>query len=199
MSVIEIVEREEPASFNQRWSHSFVLIFGVIGFLIGINLRESALNATTLYTNLQAGISAEYPQNWLIDEAGDYVFRVRDTSRIGYPTTIQVATRPVSPSTSARSILDALTLNRAQVLDGYNVLAEFDYLLPDDIEASAMIYTFVATNPNPFLQGVPVVIQGQDILTIQRGQAIIITFLSEAQTYEENLNQLNQFISTLEF
>ncbi len=199
MTLIEITETQQPASFNQRWSHYFVMIFGIAGFLIGINLRDSALSATSLYVNTQAGISAQYPQNWLIDEAGDYIFRVRNASNVGYATTIQVATRPVSASTSPRSILDSLSLNRAQTLAEYNVLAETDYLLPDDIPATSMLYAFAISSPNPFLQSVPVVVQGQDILTIQRGQAIIITFLSEANTYEQNLPIFNQFITTLGF
>lgn len=199
MSVIEIISKEETSSFRQRWSHYFVLIFGAVGFLIGLNLRDSAINATTLYTNSQAGIRADYPANWLIDEAGDYIFRVRDISLPGFKTTIQVSTVPVSANSSSRTVFDALTLNRAQVLANYNVLSEEPYNLPNDVVATAMSYTYVSSEPNPFLQGIPVVVSGLDILTIQRGQAIIITFLADARSYDEYLPVFNQFLSNLEF
>lgn len=199
MSVIEIISKEETSSFRQRWSHYFVLIFGVVGFFIGINLRDSALNATALYTNSEAGIRADYPANWLIDEVGDYIFRVRDISLPGFKTTIQVSTVPVSANSSSRTVFDALTLNRAQVLANYNVLSEEPYNLPNDVVATAMSYTYVSSEPNPFLQGIPVVVTGLDILTIQRGQAIIITFLSDARSYDEYLPIFNQFLSNLEF
>jgi hypothetical protein len=170
-----------------------------VGVVIGLNLRDSALNATTLYTNSQAGISAQYPANWLIDEADGYVFRVRDVSRTGFNTTIQVATRPVSALTSTRNVLDDLNLNRAQTLAAYEVLAEEAYTLPDEIAATAMTYTFVDTQDNPFLQGIPVVVQGLDILTIRGGQALIISFLTDASVFEDTLPVFEQFLSNLEF
>jgi hypothetical protein len=198
MSVIKIVEVSDSLTFRQRWSHYLVLIFGLVGFVIAINLRDGSLYAATLYVNAQAGISAEYPQNWLIDEAGNYIFRVRDVSHAGFNTTIQVAARPVSSITTTRNVLDALTLERSQTL-GYTVLSEETYILPDETTGIAMSYTFVATNPNPFLQGIPIVVEGQDILTIKRGQAIIISFLSDATTFEENLAILARFMNSLEF
>jgi len=198
MSVIKIVEVSDSLTFRQRWSHYLVLIFGLVGFVIAINLRDGSLYAATLYVNAQAGISAEYPQNWLIDEAGNYIFRVRDVSHAGFNTTIQVTARPVSSITTTRNVLDALTLERSQTL-GYTVLSEETYILPDETTGIAMSYTFVATNPNPFLQGIPIVVEGQDILTIKRGQAIIISFLSDATTFEENLAILARFMNSLEF
>lgn len=199
MTFVEINSTTGESTFRQRWNHYLVIAFGITGLLIGINLRDSTINATALYTNVQAGIRVNYPESWLLDETGNYIFRVQDVSRPGFSTSIQVSTRPVSASTSTRSILDSLTLNRAQTLAAYNVLTEAPYLLSNDIEATSMSYTFVSTDPNPFLQSVPTVIEGLDILTIQRGQAIIITFLSEASTYNENLPFLEQFVRTLEF
>ncbi len=198
MSAIEIVGASDSLSFRQRWSHYLVLIFGLVGFIIAVNLRDGALNATTLYINAQAGIRAEYPQNWLLDEEGDYIFRVRDLSQAGFNTTLQVATRPVSSITTTRNVLDALTLGRSQTL-GYTVLSEEQYILPDESTGITMSYTFVVSDPNPFLQGVPIVVEGQDILTIKRGQAIIISFISDATTFDENLPILTRFMSTLEF
>jgi hypothetical protein len=199
MTLIEITEQQDSLSFQQRWSHYLVVILGIVGLIIGVNLRDSTLNATTIYTNSQAGIQAAYPQNWLLDEGGDYIFRVRDEAHIGFKTTMQVAARPVSANTSMRNVLDALTLSRSQTLAFYSVLSEEPYTLPDESSATAMSYTYVSGDPNPFLQSVPVVVEGFDILTIKRGQAVVITFLSEAPAYEENLPLFNQFLSNLEF
>lgn len=200
MAFIEIGARREELSQRQRWSHYFALIFGAAAFVIGINLRDSTLNASTLYTNSQAGITAEYPANWLIDSSpGNYVFRVRDPSQIGFKTTFQVMVSPVSPSATARNVLDALSLNRAPTLAAYNVLAVEPFVLPDETAATAMTYTFVATEANPFLESVPVVVEGLDILTIKRGQAIVISFLSDSRTYEQNYAIFERFLQNLKF
>lgn len=201
MTVIEFGASQPELTARQRWSHYFALLFGVVSLVIAVNLRDSTLNATSTYTNSEAGITAEYPQNWLIDEApGEYIFRVRDSSQTGFKTTFRVAVIPISASTTARSILDALSLNRAPTLAAYTVLSSGEpFTLPDDTEATMMTYAFVATETNPFLETVPVVVEGLDILTISRGQAIVITFQSDSRTYEQNYPAFDQFLRNLKF
>jgi hypothetical protein len=200
MSVIEFGAELGELTYRQRWSHYFALIFGAVGMVIGINLRDSVINATWLYTNAQAGITAQYPQNWLIDELpGEYVFRVRNASEIGFKTTFQVAVVPVGPGSSVRTILDGLSLNRASILTGYNAFPREEFILPDETPASAMTYTFVAAESSPFLESLPVVVEGLDILTIQRGQAIVITFRSDSRTFDDNYPLFEQFLNTLDF
>jgi hypothetical protein len=197
---VEILSAPTELTFRQRWSHYLALIFAGIGLLIGLNLRDSTLNVTTQYTNPQAGITAQYPQNWLLEEGGDdFIFRVRDTTTLGYNTSIQVAVRPISAQTSSRNIFDALTLARAQTLAKYEVISEEPFVLPDETVTSAMTYVFVASPTNPFLQSIPVVVEGIDILIIERGQAIIVSFLSSADTFETNFPILQQFLRSLEF
>ena len=200
MTVIEILEPSSELTFRQRWSHYLVLAFGIVGMFIAINLRDSILNATTQYTNPQVGIRAEYPQNWLLEENGeDFIFRVSDVSTSGYNTTIQIAARPVSPQTAARNIFDALTLARAQTLARYEVVSEETFVLPDETVTSAMLYTFVSGQADPFLQSIPTVVEGIDILIIERGQAIIVSFLAEADSFETDFYILERFLRTLEF
>ena len=200
MTVIEISAGSVELTFRQRWSHYFVMIFGAVGLLIGLNLRDSVLYATTQYTNPQAGITAEYPQNWLLDEGDeDYVFRAREVASTGYNTTLQVAVRPVSAQTTARNIFDSLSFPRAQTLAAYQVIAEQPYTLPDGTARQSMTYTYVATQTNPFLQSLPLVVEGIDILIIDRGQAIIVSYLSGGETFDTNLPILERFLSTLEF
>jgi hypothetical protein len=200
MTIVEITNITGELTPRQLWGHNLVVILSVLMFFVGVNLRDSTLNATRSYTNLEAGIRAEYPENWLIDTSGDYVFRVRDVSQIGYSTTIQISVRPVGADTPPRYLFDALTLNRSQTLASYSVLASgLSYVLPDETVANAMEYTFVASGNNPFLQSVPIVVRGMDILTIRRGQAIIITFLSASNSYDQNYTVFQRFISSLEF
>ncbi len=196
MTFIEITPEPITLTFRQRWSHYLALLFGALAIVVGLNLRDSTLNATTVYTNAQAGITAEYPLNWLLDESGDYVFRVQDISARGFPTTIQVTARPIGANTEARNIFDALTLSRAP-LAGYSVLSEEPFVLPDESVTRAMSYSYVATRTNPFLQNIPIVVQGIDILILARGQAIIITFQSESSAFNTNLPILQRFLESL--
>ncbi len=199
MTIIEVASRPSGLTARQRWSHYFVLIYGMLAVIIGFNLRTATLTATIPYSNSAAGIRAYYPQNWLLDTSDSYVFRVRDMSQTGFKTTIEVAVQPVTINTTARNLLDTLTLNRAPALSAYDVLSTNPYTLPNDRQATAMAYVFVASEANPFLESLPQVVEGLDVITIQSGQAIIVTFLSSVDTYEENLPIFERFLNDLEF
>jgi hypothetical protein len=200
MAVIEIGPRHAESTQRQRYSHYFAIAFGLIGLFIGINLRDSILSATTLYADPRAGLRAFYPQNWLLDTSGDtYIFRVQDMSERGFKTAIQVAMRPVGAQTVPRNIVEALTLSRSQTLAQYTVFSTTPYTLEDQPEAFALSYAFATGEHDPFLESLPTVVRGLDILTIKRGQAIIISFQSDANTYDQNLPVFQQFLGDLEF
>lgn len=168
--------------------------------VIAVNIRDNTLYAVTTYTNSTAGISALYPRNWLIDTAGNYIFRVQNTARIGFKTTIQVSVQAVSANTSTRNIVDALTLSRAQTLAAYRALpANNTFVLPDGTFATEVRYTYTAINADPFLETIPTVVRGLDILSIKRGQAVVITFLAAAESYEADYDTFSRFLDTLEF
>lgn len=199
MEFVEVAGRDEEATRSQRWSQALTVILAVLALAYGINARAGVLGAATTYTNVRAGIQAEYPQTWLLDETGDYVFRVRDMSRIGFKTTILVMVRPVGTEMTARNVLDGLNIIRPQTLATYGILSIEDTLLPDDIPAVVMNYTYVDVETNPFLESVPVVVLGQDVLTIKGGQAIIVTFHADSLTFDRDVAIFERFLRMLKF
>lgn len=196
---MEEVGLAAPLTYRQRWSHYFVVVFALVGVVIGVNLRDSVLYDVSTYVNLQAGIQAQYPRNWLIDTEGSYVFRVRDVSQVGFKTTIQIASSPVGPSTSTRNVVDALTLRRSQTLASYTVFRIESFVLLDEVPATSVLYSYVASEADPFLESIPVVVQGQDVLVVKRGRVLVITFLCDSRTFSVNLPLFEQFLSALEF
>jgi hypothetical protein len=192
---------EASESPRQRWAHVVTIIFAMVIFTIGLNIRNSALTATSVYENIQAGILAYYPRNWLLDTEGadEYVFRVRDMTRTGFKTTIQISVQPFSSTTTARSIADRLAFSRARTYTDYNVLSTEDYAFSSDLTAQAVSYTYTTRETSAFLQGIPDVVRGQDLLTISRGQALIITFRAEATVYESEYRRFSQFLRQLSF
>ncbi|MCY4064537.1 MAG: hypothetical protein OXG53_19395 [Chloroflexi bacterium] len=184
---------------RQRWSIAITYILIVAGLALGFNQRESTLNLASEYNNLEAGISAKYPARWLLEETGSFIFRVRDMAHRGFNTVIEVSAAPVGRDTSERNVFDQLTLQRSQVLTDYTVLGYDDYLLADDALAVSMSYSFVARDSSPFLEGVSSIVNGLDILTIRRGQALVVSFRADAEIYQRELETLRWFIQHLEF
>ncbi len=184
---------------RQRWSIAFTYMLIILGLALGLNQRDSTLNLASEYSNLEAGISAKYPARWLLEETGAFIFRVRDMAHRGFNTVIEVSAAPVGSDTSERNILDQLTLQRAQVLTDYTVLAYDEFRLADDSPAISMSYSFVSRDSNPFLEGVSSIVYGLDILTVRRGQALIIAFRADADIYHRELETLRWFVQNLEF
>lgn len=199
MTIVELTPPKIELTQQQRWSMYASYILIIIGIYMGITLRDGSINRTSEYSNIEAGITAEYPERWLLDESGDYVFRVRDMSNRGYKTEIQVRTLPVSDDIVERNVLDRLSLNRSQTFIDYNVLGYDEYMLPNELSALSMSYAFVSRDASPFLEGVPSVVVGLDILLIQRGQALIITFRADSSTYDIELSTFERFIQNLRF
>ena len=153
----------------------------------------------SVYNNSQAGITARYPARWLLEESGEFVFRVRDMSRRGFNTLIAVDALAIGADSSARSLFDQLSLARAQALIDYAVLGYDDYPLADGSTATSMAYSYVARDANPFLRGVSTIARGLDILIVQRGQAILVSFRADNQVFAQELSTLERFIANLEF
>ena len=199
MQVIEIISESEGLDLRQRWANVFAILVSVLLMLLGLNLRNQAINATIYYESPQAGVSAYYPQYWLLDTSEDYVFRVRDLSRTGYKTSFQVSVRPVGDDAVERNIADRLTLDRLQTFTDYRVQPLIPYTLPNGSTAQALYYSFTASDASPFLQAIPSVVEGLDILAIRGGQAVIISFRADASLFEEELPRFESFLRDLRF
>lgn len=199
MGLVEITGREQILIRQQRLGHFLTLLVIVLGLLYSLNLRSGVVNATVVYNDLRAGITVRYPANWLLDTSGDYVFRVRDMSRIGFKTTLQITLRPISPDMSERNVLDSLNITRPITLSTYDIQSIQQILLISETTATQMRYTYVDTETNPFLESFPIVVAGEDIITLSNNQAVIITFRTDARTFNQDYPIFLQFLRTLEF
>lgn len=184
---------------RQRWSIALSYALILVGLLLGINQRDNSQNQTSIYRNVEAGITARYPARWLLEESSTNIFRVRDMSHRGYPTVIEVRTLAIGAESAERNVLDRLSLQRSQVLIDYAVLGYDTFVLPDESPAVTMSYSFVARDNSPFLEGVPSIVIGVDILTIRRGQALVISYRADSEIYERELDTLFAFLQELEF
>ena len=199
MTIIEVGrEQTSGLSLRQRWSHYFVIGYAIVMIVIGLNLRDSILYATLPYENVQAGIRVFYPQNWLLDTDGDYVVRVRDMGQPEFKTTIQVQIIPISSESTVRNLLDNLAFTRFQVYAAYRQFPRTQITLADGTEATSIDYTFVFNDSDQFLESLPSVIVGQDVIVLQRGQAVVISYQANADRYEEFYPIFQNFLVDME-
>lgn len=188
----------DKLSFRQRWGHYLTLISFVVTLMAAFFLRDRTVNRLVFYQDIETGIRAAYPANWLIDRTGsDYVFRVRNMRLQGFKTTIQVSVIPIGRDTSERNIADSLAVQRSRQLIDYRLLS----VTPTSFNGTAadvVTYTFISRDPSPFLESVPTVVLGEDIIVFSRGQAIVLTFRADATVFQDEYVRFQRFLNSLE-
>jgi hypothetical protein len=181
-----------------RWAHVFSIAVISAGLFTGLILRNNAVNEIRLYTDVQFGITAFYPASWSIANGQEFVFRARNLTERGFPTTIEIRTQSVPDTISPRQVFDTLSLERLQTLASYNVISSPSATtLADGTAALVIEYAYANVEADPFLERIPNIIRGQDVVTIRRGQAVTISFLSDERHYEQNLPTFLEFLQRL--
>jgi hypothetical protein len=200
--MIEIIGNQpSELNFRQRWASYLTIAMLMLSLLIGNLIRQRVVNATSFYQNATNGISARYPASWLLTEADlneNVVFRVEDSAAYPFKTLMQVSQRISGPDERATDVRDRLNISRASQFFAYRALDATAITLPDGSPALKMNYAFVQNESNPFLQSVPIVVRGTDVIVIQNRQVLIVSFRSEAETYDQNYHYFDAFLRSLQ-
>jgi hypothetical protein len=200
--MIELIDAEpRELNFRQRWASYLTIAVAIVGLAGSFILRGNILNATFRFENKQAGIAARYPAQWLLEEGtGEFVLRAQDPAAIPFKTTLQVSLIPVGPGArSALDVLNPLNISRATSLPAYRTLRITPRTLPDGTQATEMNYAFAASEVNPALQTVPIVVRAVDVVVLRNNQAVIITYQADLASFEKNRHYFDAFLRTVEF
>lgn len=187
-----------PLNRNQRWNSFLAIGMVFVMLFFGLSLRAGNLNATQQFEDLEAGVRAQIPVGWLLDNnSSEYIFRVQDPDALPFKTLMQVSVMTVGPDATPNTILDILNIQRAPRLSNYQELSRTDMFLRDD-EAKRMTYAYTEFERNPFQSSVPLVIQGIDVVVLRPGEAVIITYREERTVFEDNRYRFENLLATVE-
>lgn len=176
---------------------AIALTFALIAF--GMIMRGGILNATLSFEDEENGIRGQIPANWLLYEnQQNFVLRVENPNARPFKTLIQVSLQTVGPDANPRSVVDLLVIRGPDRLPSYDVQSILPTRLGED-EAVEIRYSFVQSDPNPFLQTIPVVVQGIDLVVLRGNQAVILTFRDAAANFERNRSFFDRFLQTVEY
>lgn len=183
---------------NDRFSAVLVVLVTVSALSLGLLLRQRSISDTWRYTNAQAGIEVAYPAGWMTDEQGNYLVRLIDPRARPYKTQYVIRVVPVAGQTSIRNILDNLTLQRSVELSAYRVF-EVAEANAGGRYVTRMQFAFVQTDANPFIERLPVVVQGEDVVILDADRAIIVTLMADRESYAENVESFEEFVGSLRY
>ncbi len=188
----------QELTFSQRWNSLLVIVLAAAMIFVGLTRRQNALSATVVFEDLESGVRAQVPVGWLVDnDSPDYVFRAIDPDALPYKTQLEVDVIPVGPDMTPNLVLNLLNLQRSPRVAAYRELSRVATTLRDD-PATRMTYTYTEFERNPFLQSEPLTVKAVDVVVLQRGQAVILTFREASTDFDAHLYRFEQFLQTVE-
>jgi hypothetical protein len=194
----EAEERTSPLTKNDRFSAVLVVLVTLMALGLGLILRQRTSNLTWHFVSREAGIEVSYPAGWLTDEGGNYVVRIRNPKARPFKTQFMIAVVPAGGATSVRNVLDSLTLQRSSELSAYRVLG-VEEIGTEGIATTQMNFAFVEADPNPFVQRLPSVVLGRDIVILDGDRAIVVTYMADDASFDESLPDFQRFLGSLQY
>ena len=183
---------------NDRFAGLLAIVISLAAIGLGIVILERSKSETWIYENREAGIDGRYPAQWLVNEQGDYIVQIRDPRATPFKTQYILRALPLSQDDTIRNVLDNLTLQRSTSLSGYRVL-DIEERNQGNRQITEMSFVFVDTDPNPYIERLPIIVLGLDRVIQDGDRAIVVTFMSAKESFNANLPDFEQFMATLEF
>jgi hypothetical protein len=184
----------------QRWGSYLCVLLALTMMAGGYLVRGNVLNATRRFEASEVGIAVRYPSTWLLEQGTrPVIFRVIDLAAIPFKTTISVSVISRGATSSAEEVLRDLSLKRSSQIAPYKSLGIDTIQLGGGTEARQQTYAYAAVENNPFLQSEPIIVRAVDVVILRGSQAVIITFETDAQSFERNRHFFDAFLASLEF
>ncbi|MBN2003320.1 MAG: hypothetical protein JXA21_08185 [Anaerolineae bacterium] len=175
-------------------------VFGVVvlALVLGLLLRNSTLYSTEKFAFDNLGITGRVPAGWLKEFGSDPLLRVRNPMAGEFSPMLELRTRPLAAEADVALVLDALALDRAASVDAYKALGVTQVLVKEDT-ATQRRFAYVEVNHNPYIDRLPVVVEGVDLALRHEGRVVVVTFVAEKDSFDLYYRYFRTFVEGLEF
>ena len=193
------VEARARAQRRDRWvSLAMVGVFA-LALILGWVLKTAAQGRTTIG---DAGeTSVRYPSGWVhSDVEPPVLFKAQDLWATPFRTTLTLERRPVptdtvSPLSYVQSSLD---LERGRTWTAYRNLQLDEPVSVGERTGMLVTFVYVEPNPNPFVETVPVVMQGEDYLFSVGERVYVCTATAAKENSTQGRKALRALVRSLE-
>jgi hypothetical protein len=194
-----ITEIREQAQRRDRWVSWLVIGVLIAALLLGWAVKAAAEGRTVLYQ--AGGLQVRYPAGWVRAEVQPPVLlRVEDRWAAPFRTTLMLQRRPLPPvgEKPVGTVQQTLALERGRKWTAYRVLGMEENVSIAGRTGMRVTFAYVETNPNPFLETVPVVMSGEDFLFPVGDQVYIVTLTAAEANHARAQRALRAFLRSLE-
>ncbi len=186
------------AQRRDRWVSWIVIAVFVIALAGGWVVKVVAEGRTQEYN--QGGFQVRYPDGWVkADVEPPVVLRVVDKLAAPFPSSLILESRPMPQAEKpAAGVQQDLAMERGRNWYAFRVLEKEEAVTIAGRTAMHTTFAYVETNPNPFLETVPVVMLGEDYIFSGQDRVYVVTLTAAEGNYEQVKGALQSFMSSLQ-
>jgi len=192
-------EVQERAGRRDRSVSWVVVAVTVVALILGWFVKSAAEGRTVLYE--ADGLRVRYPANWVRAEVqSPALLQVEDRWAVPTSTTLRLERRPVPAGFEKilPTIQNSLALQRGRGWTAYRMLGSDGSVEVNGTTGMRVTFAYVETNPNPFLDTVPVVMYGEDYLFPVGEQVYVVTLTAAEANYAQAQKALSAFLRSLQ-
>lgn len=175
-----------------------VVAMVALALVLGLLLRNFTLYRTEKFAFDNLGITGRVPADWLKEFGDDPLLSVRNPMAGGFSPILELRSRPLAEEANEAMVLDALALERAATVDAYKTLGVTQVLV-NETPATQRRYAYVEVNHNPYVDRLPLVVEGVDLTLRREGQVVVVTFLADSDTFDLYYRYFRAFVEGLKF
>jgi hypothetical protein len=188
------VEVRVQAQRRDRWVSWIVVVVFAASLILGWFVRMAAEGRAVTYE--VEGLRMQYPADWVRANVHSPVLvQVEDRWAVPYRTTLTLERRPVPPDVERvlPTIQSTIDLARGRSWTAYRVLAKEMDIPVRGTTGMRVRFAYVETNPNLFLDTVPVVMYGEDYIFPGKDEVYVATLTAA----EDNFARAQKVLSLL--
>jgi hypothetical protein len=157
-----------------------------------------AVGQTETFTDEGTGLSLQYPQDWLLKPDAGMLFQALDPESGEFKTRYQVrdwpiqVTTPITPTLTM--VLNNASLSQAQETTAYRLFEIFERLEVGGQPAMESSYAYVVEGSDLFVQQMPVVVQGRDVVVAGGDRAYVFSLVAARESFEDAGPAFDRFV-----
>ena len=192
-------EIRERVHRRDRWVSWIIISVFVVALILGWVVKTTAEGRTVVCE--AAGVHTCYPAGWVrADVQPPVLLQVENLWAASFRTTLRLERWPVPPNAEKplNVVQSTVALERGRNWTAYRMLLMEEGVSINGRTGMRIAFAYVETNPNPFLETVPVVMRGEDYLFPVGNQVYIATLTAAEANHAQAQKALLAFVRSLQ-
>jgi len=177
-----------------------VVVLLIVALIVGWAVKGWVQGQSISFSSDDGALSLRYPADWLEQVNKDALLTVSDIQGEGtFKPMFSVATTEMNPDfpLTPNDLVVTMSLQKAEDLAAYRIL-DTDSGMVDGMEASKVLYAYVAEPAGGLQQSIPVVVEAVDWLVIHQGKAYVLTFAATADSFAQEEGAFNSILASVD-